>query len=279
MQSTVCLESNRKPIDDYPNRAGHSNGTLPWCPATGPQMCNPPRLAFWEASFQSPFILLESASPALHLFRASDIERNPNPSCAGCLKTIRYDFHPVFCTTCQRVFHRNSSSLTRYRKRSISFVCCFCSVSLQLAHVQSPHSPNLPSNTNHSTPFQRTWTVRNTKIRANTTPTRFDKCTNMAHHSCTGLSRYSTDVTWSCHTCKLQPTTQYSITPQISSSSRPANIVCPECKGKLTSSRFPLTCSACDRGFHVECAPETRTVLDRLHRLRKSKSWGPVEPV
>ena len=66
--------------------------------------CNTLRLAIWEASFQSPFSLIEATLPAQHLrsllLWADDIERNPGPFCVGCLKTIRCDFHPIACTTC-----------------------------------------------------------------------------------------------------------------------------------------------------------------------------------
>ena len=50
----------------------------------------------------------------------------------------------------------------------------------------------------------------------------------------------------------------------------PTNATCPECQGRLTHARRPLVCHLCCRGFHLKCAKETRSALEKL---RDSNTW------
>ena len=92
----------------------------------------------------------------------------------------------------------------------------------------SSHSTLPPS----SISIPRKCIVCRKTLRGNTNPVTCGTCTNFAHRSFTDVSCYSTDVGWTCPTCNLQ---QSQIPPPVPCP--PQNSYCPECKGRLTSSR------------------------------------------
>ena len=209
----------------------------------------------------SPFLISGVVNPARHLrsllLRAGDIESNPGPTCPGCQRTIRVDFQPVICLSCQRGYHRSCSGLSRNHRRELGFTCGEC--------AGRPSTPQPPVTT--SSESRRSCVVCRTTIRTNVRPVLCCTCTAVAHRICSGIPRQSTPVDWKCQTCEPNSVQQPIHIP----STQRSNVKCPECDQRLTNSRRPLVCHLCHRGFHLKCAKETRSALERL---RDADTWA-----
>ena len=110
----------------------------------------------WKAAVLSA---TGDVSPALHLWllllRAGYIERNPDPTCSGCNKSIRCDAIPIVCLNCQWHFHRTCRRLTRSQGCSrlcllVQFWGCSC----------TPPTTTVTS----TSVLPCRWQLRNTKI-------------------------------------------------------------------------------------------------------------------